>query len=257
MKPLLLAVAFASALPGQVAITGTIQIPVPTLPFGIGAVPVNNMPILLGINSVGGVLGLGYYTIPGASIAPATSFSPATIILPSSVTQGIQGVQGLVGPQGPQGPAGPAGLTGPQGIVGPPGPQGPIGLPGPVGATGPAGPSGASIAGSFNLYGALTQGQGIIVAQNANGQVQLTANPTVMPFLGLQNTYSGGFNDFSGSLIVLPGGQSPLTPVAPPPPQPPCTIRGAMWFVQGNGSTIPDQVQICQNQSGTMAWVAH
>ena len=253
MKSILVLIAFCVRVAAQIPISATIQIPTPTLPFGIGSVPVNSVPVFVGVNNVGGVLGFTYYTIPGASISPATNFSPATINLPASVTTGAQG------------PAGPAGVTGVTGPMGPPGPQGPIGLPGPVGATGPqgiqgiqgppgpqgpAGGGGYGSPGTFSLYAALLQSSSVIVEQTQNGQVQLSVSPITVPFLGLQNTYSGAFNDFSASMIFLPGSRGA--------PQPPCVqeLEGTLWYTRGSamGSGV---YQICQNQSGTLMWVAH
>lgn len=90
---------------------------------------------------------------------------------------------------------------------------------------------------------------GIIVTINrSTGQVGLAVNPVNIPFLDLQNTYSGALNDFSGSQFLLSGarGQS----------QPPCTLEGTVWYIPGNAITN-GQLQVCQNQSGNFSWVNH
>jgi hypothetical protein len=102
----------------------------------------------------------------------------------------------------------------------------------------------------FNLYQALAQGQGIYISQLPNGKVKLIANAAEVPFLGLQNTYSGAFNDFSASQIFLPGSRGA--------PQPNCVqaLEGTAWYTPGS-ATFGGVFQVCQNQSGVFAWVTH
>jgi hypothetical protein len=53
----------------------------------------------------------------------------------------------------------------------------------------------------------IDQGTGITIIQNpTTGHTTVAANPTTLPFLGLQNTFSGALNDFSASQVRLTTG---------------------------------------------------
>lgn len=183
------------------------------------------------------------------------TFNPTANVPTIIASPGSKGAPGPAGPQGPQGLQGPQGI---QGIQGPAGPEG-------TGANLPtaSGPGYFYTDGQGNYLWAPSPSpqsgteSGIIVSQNsATGAVGLAVNPINVPLVDAQNTFSGGFNDFSGSAVMLPGsrGEQQLNCVQ--------LLEGTIWYTPGSpmpsNPTAPPTngiTQVCSNLSGIFSWV--
>jgi hypothetical protein len=175
-----------------------------------------------------------------------------------SGTQGLQGLQGATGVQGEVGATGPEGATGVMGATGPEGPQGVQGVAGEIGATGPSGQQGETGAtgpsgeqGASGVAGdkyttsstdsltlsigsksltvqtglALSVGQQVILAYDANNRMQGTITSyialtgalvvNVTTVLAGSGTYSSWTISLSGAVgqVGATGATGPQAPV--------------------------------------------
>jgi hypothetical protein len=96
----------------------------------------------------------------------------------------------------------------------------------------------------------INQSQTVFVTQNpATHVITLTVNPIAIPYIGLPNTFTGALNDFSETMLMLPGARGEL--------QPACgsNLEGVIWYTPG--SSVPPTngvTQVCKNMSGTYSW---
>jgi hypothetical protein len=92
----------------------------------------------------------------------------------------------------------------------------------------------------------IDQGTGITLIQNpATGHTTVAANPSTLPFLGLQNTFSGALNDFSSSqLRVTTGSGIPSSNT--------CGSAGNVGYVYvRNDARAPNASYYVCSQTGT------
>ena len=86
--------------------------------------------------------------------------------------------------------------------------------------------------------------------EQSSGALSFFVNPVFVPLVGVENTFTGAFNDFSASALFLPGSRGATRPACVQ------SLEGTDWYLPG-GAVTSGTYQICQNQNGVFQWVIH